>query len=92
MYSRRSTLMACTALVGVWLFIPHAAKAQSASDSEKIQSLERQTELLQNRSRRSRTSSFGRDGRTSRRPPQRPTRRIRLVPRPKPQRPSRRSR
>jgi hypothetical protein len=48
MNSRQSTLMACTALVGVWLFIPHAAQAQSASDSEKIQSLERQTELLQN--------------------------------------------
>jgi hypothetical protein len=51
MYSRQSTLMACTALVGVWLLAPHAAKAQSTSDSEKIQNLERQTELLQNQLR-----------------------------------------
>jgi hypothetical protein len=40
-------LMASTALVGLWLLAPSAATAQSASDFDKIQMLERQTELLQ---------------------------------------------
>jgi hypothetical protein len=46
MYSRQA-LMACGALVGVSLVLPHTAQAESMSDSEKIQLLERQTELLQ---------------------------------------------
>src|SRR5262249_35294217 len=40
-------LMACTALRGVWLFQPATAGAQSASEAQKIERLERQTELLQ---------------------------------------------
>ena len=43
----RQFLMACSALVGMCLLIPAAASAQSASDGDKIQNLERQTELLQ---------------------------------------------
>jgi hypothetical protein len=39
--------MACSALVGVGLLLPGNANAQSASDSDKIQNLEHQTELLQ---------------------------------------------
>jgi hypothetical protein len=46
MYSRQ-ILMAGGVLAGVSLLFPHAAQAQSPSDSEKIQLLERQTELLQ---------------------------------------------
>ena len=42
----KQKLMACTALLGVWLFHPAIAGAQSA-DSAKIERLERQTELLQ---------------------------------------------
>src|SRR2546423_5075928 len=41
----RQKLMACTALLGAWLLVPVTAGAQSASD--KIERLERQTELLQ---------------------------------------------
>jgi hypothetical protein len=40
-------LMACTALLGVWLLVPSTAGAQSASEAAKIERLERQTELLQ---------------------------------------------
>src|SRR5262249_3426510 len=40
-------LMACTALLGVWLLAPSTAGAQSASEAAKIERLERQTELLQ---------------------------------------------
>jgi hypothetical protein len=43
----KQALLACSALVGVSLLVPHIAEAQSMSDSEKIQLLERQTELLQ---------------------------------------------
>ena len=43
-------LMACSALVGACLLIPGTAPAQSLSDAEKIQKLERQTELLQKQS------------------------------------------
>jgi septal ring factor EnvC (AmiA/AmiB activator) len=39
--------MACSALVGVYLLIPASASAQSASDGDKIQNLEHQTEALQ---------------------------------------------
>src|SRR5262245_21198563 len=39
-------LLACTALLGVWLLVPTAAAAQSA-EAAKIDRLERQTELLQ---------------------------------------------
>jgi hypothetical protein len=46
MYSRQ-ILMAGSVLVGVSCLFPHAAHAQPMSDSEKIQLLERQTELLQ---------------------------------------------
>src|SRR6516165_1273692 len=42
----KQKLMACTALLGVLLFHPATAGAQSA-DSAKIERLERQTELLQ---------------------------------------------
>src|SRR5215470_17345708 len=38
--------MTSTALLGAWLLLPAVAAAQ-ASDAEKIQRLERQTELLQ---------------------------------------------
>src|ERR1044071_1512794 len=43
----RQFLMACSALVGMCLLIPTSVSAQSASDGDKIQNLERQTELLQ---------------------------------------------
>src|SRR6516164_580329 len=46
----KQKLMACTALLGVWLFLPATAGAQSASDAQKIEKLERQTELLQKQS------------------------------------------
>jgi hypothetical protein len=39
-------LLACTALLGMWLLVPTAATAQSA-EAAKIDRLERQTELLQ---------------------------------------------
>jgi hypothetical protein len=39
--------MACSALVGMSLLVSGNAEAQSASDGDKIQNLERQTELLQ---------------------------------------------
>ncbi|HEY2399973.1 MAG TPA: FlxA-like family protein, partial [Steroidobacteraceae bacterium] len=39
--------MACSALVGACLLIPASAGAQSASDGDKIQNLEHQTEALQ---------------------------------------------
>jgi hypothetical protein len=42
----KQKLMACTALLGVWLLAPTAATAQSA-EAAKIERLERQTELLQ---------------------------------------------
>src|SRR5262249_23225978 len=42
----KQKLMACTALLGVWLFHPAIAGAQSA-DAQKIEKLERQTEMLQ---------------------------------------------
>ena len=42
----KQKLMACTALLGVLLFHPATAGAQSA-ESQKIERLERQTELLQ---------------------------------------------
>jgi hypothetical protein len=60
----RRKLMGCSALLGAWLLVPNTVAAQSISDAEKIQKLERQTELLQKQSdccsgssRRSRTSS-----------------------------------
>ena len=43
----KQKLMACTALLGASLLVPAAAGAQSASESAKIERLERQTELLQ---------------------------------------------
>ena len=43
----KQKLMSCTALLGVWLFHPATAGAQSASEAQKIERLERQTELLQ---------------------------------------------
>jgi hypothetical protein len=43
----RQFLMACSALMGACLLIPASATAQSASDGDKIQNLERQTEALQ---------------------------------------------
>ena len=43
----RQVLMACSALVGACLLIPASASAQSASDGDKIQNLEHQTEALQ---------------------------------------------
>jgi hypothetical protein len=46
----KQKLMACTALLGVWLLVPATATAQSASDAGKIERLERQTELLQRQS------------------------------------------
>src|SRR5262249_7597575 len=46
----KQKLMACTALLAVWLFLPATAGAQSASDAQKIEKLERQTELLQKQS------------------------------------------
>src|SRR5258708_8620313 len=42
----KQRLMACTALLGVWLFHPATAGAQSA-EAQKIEKLERQTEMLQ---------------------------------------------
>ena len=42
----KQKLMACTALLGVWLFHPATAGAQSA-EAQKIEKLERQTEMLQ---------------------------------------------
>ena len=42
----KQKLMACTALLGAWLFHPATAGAQSA-EAQKIERLERQTELLQ---------------------------------------------
>ena len=42
----KQKLMACTALLGVWLFHPATAGAQSA-EAQKIERLERQTEMLQ---------------------------------------------
>src|SRR5262245_60034752 len=46
----KRNLMACSALVGVCFLVPASASAQSMSDAEKIQKLERQTELLQRQS------------------------------------------
>ena len=46
----KRNLMACSALVGVCFLLPASAGAQSMSDAEKIQKLERQTELLQRQS------------------------------------------
>jgi hypothetical protein len=46
----RQNLVACSALLGVWLLVPASAAARSMSESEKIQKLERQTELLQKQS------------------------------------------
>jgi len=46
----KQKLMACTALLSVWLFLPATAGAQSASEAQKIEKLERQTELLQKQS------------------------------------------
>jgi hypothetical protein len=43
---RTQSLMTSSALLG-WLLVPGAAEAQSLSSSEKIERLERQTELLQ---------------------------------------------
>jgi hypothetical protein len=43
----RYHLMTSTALFAAWMFNPAAVVAQSASDADKIESLERQTELLQ---------------------------------------------
>jgi len=43
----KQKLTACTALLGASLLVPAAAGAQSASESAKIERLERQTELLQ---------------------------------------------
>ena len=43
----RQFLMACSALVGACMLIPASAGAQSASDGDKIQNLEHQTEALQ---------------------------------------------
>src|SRR5262245_62022243 len=48
--SFKQKLMAGTALLGVWLLLPATAGAQSASDAQKIEKLERQTELLQKQS------------------------------------------
>jgi Tfp pilus assembly protein PilN len=42
--------MGCSALLGVCFLVPASAAAQSMSDAEKIQRLERQTELLQRQS------------------------------------------
>jgi hypothetical protein len=39
-------LMACSALLSVWLLVPTTATAQSSSEAAKIERLERQTELL----------------------------------------------
>jgi hypothetical protein len=47
---RKQKRIACGAVLGAWLLMPAAAAAQSMSDSEKIQKLERQTELLQKQS------------------------------------------
>ena len=46
----KQKLMAGTALLGVWLLVPATAGAQSVSDAQKIERLERQTELLQKQS------------------------------------------
>src|SRR5262245_57190359 len=48
--SFKRNLIACSALVGVWFLVPASAAAQSMSEAEKIQKLERQTELLQRQS------------------------------------------
>jgi hypothetical protein len=48
--SMRQNLMACSAILSVWLAVPAIASAQSMSDTDKIQKLERQTELLQKQS------------------------------------------
>ena len=42
----KQKLMAGAALLGAWLLLPAAAGAQSASEAQKIEKLERQTELL----------------------------------------------
>jgi outer membrane murein-binding lipoprotein Lpp len=42
--------IACSAVLGAWLLAPGAASAQAMSDSDKIQKLEHQTELLQKQS------------------------------------------
>ena len=36
-------LMACSALLGMWFLVPASATAQSMSETEEIQKLERQT-------------------------------------------------
>jgi hypothetical protein len=46
----KRNLTTCSALLGAWLLVPATAAAQPMSDSEKIQKLERQTELLQKQS------------------------------------------
>src|SRR6516165_9643957 len=46
----KQKLMAGAALLGAWLLLPAAAGAQSASEAQKIEKLERQTELLQKQS------------------------------------------
>jgi hypothetical protein len=43
----RYHVMASTALLVAWMLVPDVAAAQSTSDTEKIERLERQTELLQ---------------------------------------------
>jgi hypothetical protein len=42
----RQKLLGCSALLGVWLAVPAIASAQSMSDADKIQKLERQTDLF----------------------------------------------
>jgi hypothetical protein len=46
----KRNLMGCSALLGVCFLVPASAAAQSMSDADKIQKLERQTELLQRQS------------------------------------------
>src|SRR5262245_53592900 len=48
--SFKRNLMGCSALLGVCFLVPAYAAAQSMSDADKIQKLERQTELLQRQS------------------------------------------
>src|SRR5262245_38097358 len=48
--SFKRSLMGCSALLGVCLLVPGSAAAQSMSDADKIEKLERQTELLQRQS------------------------------------------
>jgi len=43
----RYHLIASTALLSAWMLAPQTAAAQSVSEAEKIDRLERQTELLQ---------------------------------------------